>query len=36
MRIVFFLFTSLIKYNWICEMKVLDAENIASVSTKLT
>lgn len=36
MRIVFFLFTNLIKYNWICEMKVLDAENIASVSTKLT
>lgn len=27
MRIGFFFFMNLIKYNWICEMEVLDVEN---------
>ena len=36
MRIEFFLFMNLIKYNWICEMEVLDAANTAAACTELS
>lgn len=36
MRIEFFLFMNLIKYNWICEIEVLDAANTAAACTELS